>query len=167
MKKFIPFCLFVLFICVFIFSIWKIFPIKYKDLIVKYSVEFDLSPQLVSSLISAESGYDSDAVSYAGAIGLMQVLPTTAEEVASKLNLAEYDLFNPNDNIHIGCYYLRYLLGHYNGDIIYALSAYNAGLNNVKYWKFNGDVEKIPVNQTKNYVKKILRNIKIYKALYY
>lgn len=167
MKRFVPFFIFIALVGVFIFSIWKIFPIKYKDLIVEYSVRFDLSPELVSSLINAESGYNDSALSYAGARGLMQVLPSTADEVAGKLNLTDYDLFNPNDNVYIGCYYLKYLLDYYNGDVVFALCGYNAGINNVKYWDFGGDIEKIPVSQTKNYVKKILRHIKIYKLLYY
>lgn len=167
MKRFFPFIVVILMIFIFIFSIWKIFPIKYKDLIVKYSVEYNLEPELISGLINAESGYNKDAVSSQGAVGLMQVLPSTAKEVANKLELKDYSLNNPQDNILIGCYYLSYLMDYYDGDVVYALSAYNAGLNNVKFWQFGGDVEKIPVIQTKNYVKKILRYIKIYKVLYY
>jgi len=167
MRKCVPILILIITICVFIFSFWKLFPIKYKDIIVEYSGVYELQPELVSSLINAESGYNKDAVSSQGAMGLMQLLPSTAKEVANKLNLSKYDLNNPKDNIQIGCYYLKYLLDYYEGDSIYALCAYNAGLNNIKYWDFQGDIEKIPVEQTKNYVKKIIKHIKVYKVFYY
>jgi len=154
-------------IALFLLSFYKIFPIKYKDTIVEYTKQYNLQPELVSSLIFAESGYDKDAKSSAGAIGLMQVLPSTAVEIAEKLQKVNYDLYNPKDNIEFGCYYLNYLLEYYNGDILYALCAYNAGLNNVSYWNFDGDIEKIPIKQTKNYIKKILKNQRIYKLFYY
>lgn len=152
---------------IFISSFYQIFPIKYKDTIVKYTKQYNLQPELISSLIYAESGFNKDAISGAGAVGLMQVLPSTATEIAEKIDKTEYDLHNPNDNIEFGCYYLNYLLEYYKGDVVYALCAYNAGLNNVSYWNFNGDIEKIPIKQTKNYVKKILKNQKIYELFYY
>lgn len=167
MKRFlIVFLSFMFIIIIILLAIWKIFPIKHKALIVKYSEQFDLSPELVSSIIKTESGFDSDAVSEMGAVGLMQILPSTATEIAGKLGINTYDLYNPEDNIKFGCYYLKYLLNYYKGDIVYSLCAYNAGLNNVSYWDFGGDVDKVPISQTKNYVKKVLRNQKIYKLYY-
>ena len=152
-------------ISIFLVSFWKIFPIKYKSLIVEYSKQFNLQPELVSSLIYAESGFDKDAVSNMGAVGLMQILPSTAEEIAHKLGVKDYDLTSPEDNIRFGCYYLRYLLDIYKGDIVYSLCAYNAGLNNVSYWIFD-DIDEIPVEQTRNYVKKIIKCQKIYNVYY-
>ena len=167
MKKFIPLLLVLIIVPIFILSFWNIYPIKYKDLIVEYSGKYDLSPELISSIINAESGYNEDSVSSAGAIGLMQVLPSTAVEIANKLSYDEFDLYNPRTNIEFGCYYFRYLLDYYNDDVVYSLCAYNAGLNNVKYWDFDGNIDEIPVEQTKNYVKKIAKNIQVYKVFYY
>ena len=168
MKKVVPIILMIIIvISLFILSFWKLFPIKYKDIIVKYTEYYDIQPQLVSSLINAESGYDKNSVSAAGAVGLMQILPSTAKEISIKLGQEEYDLNSPNDNIRFGCYYLRYLLDYYKGDVVYALCAYNAGLNNVSCWNFDGNIEKIPVSQTRDYVKKILNYQKIYQLFYY
>lgn len=167
MKKVLPLAIFVVIVPIFLCSFWNIFPIKYKGIIVEYSERYDLPPELVSSLINAESGFQSDAVSGAGAVGLMQVLPSTASEIARKCGAKDFDLLNPKTNIEFGCCYLRYLLDFYDGDVVYALCSYNAGLNNVKYWDFDGDIEKIPIEQTKNYVKKIIKNLTIYKQFYY
>ena len=150
-----------------IIGIRIIYPIKYKDLIVKYSGEYNVAPEIVSAIINTESSFNKNAISEMGAEGLMQVLPSTAEEISTKLNLKEYNLFDPSTNIHFGCFYLRYLLDYYNNDYIYALCAYNAGINNVRYWTFDGDIEEIPVKQTKKYVKKIVKTIQVYKAFYY
>ena len=151
----------------FLLCFRTIYPIKYRGIIVEYSEKYNLSPELISSIINAESGFDKDSVSYSGAMGLMQVIPSTAVEISNKLGYNEYDIFNPRTNIEFGCFYLRYLLDYYNEDLIYSLCAYNAGLNNVKHWDFDGDIEKIPVSQTKNYVKKIVKNIQVYKVFYY
>lgn len=168
MKKIIYILLVVVFIIfISLIILYKILPIKYRSQIVEYTKQYNLSPELVSSLINAESSFNKDSVSDAGAIGLMQILPSTAKEIALKLNRQDYDLFNPSDNIEFGCYYLNYLLEYYKGDLLYALCAYNAGLNNVSYWDFDGDIEKIPIKQTKNYVKKILNYQKFYKLFYY
>ena len=168
MKKIVCVVLtFVLLVGIFLLSFYQIFPIKYKGIIVEYSNQYNLKPELVSSLIYAESGFNKDAISKAGAVGLMQVLPSTATEIAKKLDKDTFDLNCPNDNIQFGCYYLNYLINYYEGDLLYALCAYNAGLNNVRYWNFNGNIEEIPIRQTKNYVKKILKNQKIYELFYY
>ena len=161
-----PILLLIIVVPIFLLSLRNLYPIKYKDLIVEYSVKYNLEPELVSSLIGAESGFDKDAVSNAGAVGLMQVLPSTAVEISNKLGVEYYDLHSPRDNIEFGCYYLKYLLDYYKGDVVYSLCAYNAGINNVKYWDFNGDVDKIPIKQTKNYVKKILRSYWMYGNIY-
>ena len=167
MKKFVPLFLIIIIIPLFLLSFRKIYPIKYKDIIVEYSERYNISPELISSVINAESGFDRGAVSSAGAIGLMQVLPSTAKEIGGKLGYKEYDLYNVKINIEFGCYYFRYLLDIYNQDVVMSLCAYNAGLNNVKYWGFNGEIDKIPVIQTKNYVKKIVKTIQVYKVFYY
>ena len=142
-----------------------LYPRKYIEFVEKYSQSNNLSEEFVFAVIECESGFDKDAVSNMGAVGLMQILPSTAEEIAHKLGVKDYDLTSPEDNIRFGCYYLRYLLDIYKGDIVYSLCAYNAGLNNVSYWIFD-DIDEIPVEQTRNYVKKIIKCQKIYNVYY-
>ena len=141
------------------------YPFSYKTEIVEYSIKYDISCELVASLINCESGFDKSVMSSKGAIGLMQIMPTTAVEVANKLGI-EFevdDLFDIDTNINIGCYYLKYLLNMFDGNIDNALSAYNWGLSNVKTWILKGNTDgygnitNIPVRETENYLKKYRR----------
>ncbi|MBE5757531.1 MAG: lytic transglycosylase domain-containing protein [Clostridiales bacterium] len=155
-------------------TIFMLFPLKYKDLIIKYSKEYGLHAYLVASVINIESRYDKNAKSSAGAIGLMQLLPSTAEEVSKKLNIdfETSDLYLEEVNIQMGCYYLSYLLDYYNGNAINSLSAYNWGLNNVNNWldlgnvDENGTITNIPVSETSNYLKKFKINEFVYKIIF-
>ncbi len=149
------------------------YPIKYKDTITKYCVQYNLSPSLVASLINVESGYDSKAVSTAGARGLMQVMPATASEIADKLG-EDYDIENlmqVDTNIKFGCYYLRYLLTMYD-DTTLTLAAYNAGYNNVNAWlnddrySSDGKLHTIPFAETRKYVERIQNGVKIYNIYF-
>lgn len=138
-------------------------PIKYFKTIKKYSSMYNLEPSLVCSVINVESRYNPNSVSKAGAIGLMQLLPTTANDIAIKLNISDYDLYDIDTNIHFGCYYLRYLFNLY-GNQKMTLVAYNAGLGTLNSWLTSDpNLENIPYQETKNYLKKINFNEKIYK----
>lgn len=157
-----------LFFCVF-------YPLKYKYSIVKYCNEFNLEYDLVSALINVESGFDKDIVSSAGAVGLMQVMPATAQEVAFKLNIdySETLLTEVDSNIRLGCYYLRYLLDMYGNNLKLALCAYNAGFNKVNLWlqdsRYSEDgmnLKYIPIDETRDYVYKITKSMRVY-ALYF
>jgi len=106
--------------------------------------QYQLSPQLVQSVIQAESNYDSRAVSPKGAQGLMQLIPATARRFGVS------DAFNPEDNIQGGARYLKYLLGMYKGDETLALAAYNAGEGAVSRY---GGVP--PFAETRGYVTKV------------
>jgi soluble lytic murein transglycosylase len=144
MKKIVVFVIVFVLITTLIGSVFFVFPVKYKEIILKYSSRFDIDGYIVASVINIESGYDKSAKSTAGAIGLMQLLPSTAEEIAVKLNkdFSENDLCNPETNIEFGCYYLSYLFDYFNGNIINVLSAYNWGLNNVRNWIKEGNVDE-------------------------
>lgn len=141
------------------------YPTKFKSEIKKYSIKYNLPPSMIASVIKVESNYDSSAVSDAGAIGLMQLMPSTAKEIAEKMEIDFLvdDLFDVEKNIDMGCYYLRYLFDMFDGNIDNALSAYNWGFNNVKMWISqgniapNGTITNIPVKETKNYLKKYRR----------
>ncbi len=139
------------------------YPIKYKSEVIKYAHNYNLDPELVMALMYAESGFDSNAVSKKGAIGLMQIMPLTAEWIASELNDKGFDLFEVDTNIRYGCFYLNYLYGKFN-DKILVLCAYNAGESRVREWLDKMEINKdnIPFTETKNYVNRVLKLEKYY-----
>lgn len=153
-----------------------LYPIKYEEYVYKYSKEMDIDPMLTFAIIKTESNFKENAVSKSGAIGLMQLMETTAEEQAKKLNI-EYTkeiLYNPETNLKLGLNYFNTLLDYYNQNYILAFAAYNAGLGNVQKWINDGiikedgsDVENIPFKETNMYVRKIIKSYEIYKELYY
>lgn len=157
-------------------KIYKLlYPKKYAEYIYKYSTEYSVDSDLVFAIIKAESNFDSDAKSSQNAIGLMQILNPTAEELASKLKMQynpDETLLNPEENIKMGVKYFSELYNLY-GNIELALCAYNAGIGNVNSWIDKGiikddgsDMENIPVSETNMYVRKVLKNYRIYKELY-
>lgn len=169
---FISFFICLLLIIVFIYFFYNIkFPIKYKDQIAKYSKEYNLSASLVASVINSESSFNKNAVSKAGAIGLMQIIPSTAEYICDLLNEEFFieNLYNPEKNIKYGCFYLRYLKNKFVDEKT-TLCAYNAGETIVFNWLKDKNISsdgicldgKIPFNVTKNYANNIIKNKKYY-----
>ena len=153
----------------------KIYPIKYSEYVEKYSEEYNIDKYLVYAIIKVESNFEEQAKSNSNAIGLMQIMEATAVETANKidLNFIKEDLFNPELNIKIGIKYFTTLLEKYKNNYNLAIIAYNAGIGNVDKWMADGtinaegtDLENIPFKETNNYVRKILRDYKIYKELY-
>jgi soluble lytic murein transglycosylase-like protein len=114
--------------------------------ITKAAAKYSLPPELIKAVIRAESNFDAKAVSIAGAQGLMQLMPATAEELGVK------DPFDIDQNVDGGSRYLREMLDRFNGDVKLALAAYNAGPGTVE--KYDGDV---PYRETQNYVKRVMR----------
>ena len=153
-----------------------IYPIKYENIIIKYANEYGLDNHLVAAIIKVESGYDSFAKSSKGALGLMQIKPSTGKWIAEKLgikDLNEEELYDPEINIKMGCWYLDYLLKYYNGNLQLALAAYNGGQGNVSKWlkdsNYSDDgivLKDIPFAETKFYVKKIDKTYNIYNRIY-
>ena len=124
---------------------------------------FSLNENLVFAVIKCESDFNSDAVSRAGAAGLMQIMPETADFIAKKIGMENYDLFLARDNICVGCAYLRYLSDKFRDEKT-VLAAYNAGEGRVKEWldsgRFSSDgqtLADIPIRETDAYVKRVLR----------
>jgi soluble lytic murein transglycosylase-like protein len=153
-----------------------LFPQVYWELVSKHAKKKKISPFLTLALSRQESAFQKDVISKANAVGLMQLLPQTAREVArsSNLNLPdEESLKDPKINIPLGVEYLNRLLKEFGGNIPFALAAYNAGPHKVQSWKrIRKDldilefIESIPYRETRGYVKKVLRNYLIYLALY-
>ena len=153
----------------------KLYPIEYSEYVYKYSEENNIDPLLVFSIIKAESNFKRSATSNSGAIGLMQLMPETAKEMLQIMGddyVIKEQLYNPEQNIKIGTKYYAWLFKKYNNEQL-VLAAYNAGTGNVDEWISKGiikedgsDLENIPYKETSNYVRKILRNYKLYKYLY-
>ncbi|MDR4459748.1 MAG: transglycosylase SLT domain-containing protein [Nitrospirales bacterium] len=153
------------------------FPMGYQKIIQSFAPKH-VDPFLVAGLIREESLYSARVVSPVGAIGLMQLMPETAKKVGRQLGLqgSDYDrkgLDEPNRNIQLGTYYLGQLLNEFQGNIIYAVAAYNAGPQAVKRWiGQNGHrdpdefIELIGYRETRGYVKRVLGSYRIYRTLF-
>lgn len=117
-----------------------------EPVIKRYSSEHRLHPALIRAVIKVESNFDPRAVSRAGAVGLMQLMPQTANR------LDVHDLYDPEDNVGGGTKYLRQLLDRFHGNLPLALAAYNAGENVVDRYQ-----ALPPIDETRQYVRKVLK----------
>lgn len=152
------------------------FPKGFEEQVRLSSRKYALDEFLVYSLIREESHFDKKAVSVSDARGLMQLLPSTALETASKADLVNFQvsqLFSPDINLDLGCYYLSWLLEIFEGNFAISLAGYNGGPTSAKRWyEKNGEldidefIEEIPFEQSRNYVKKIIRSYAAYEAVY-
>ncbi len=143
-------------------------PLRHDDIIRQQAREKDLDPALIAAVIYAESRF-TDATSSAGARGLMQVTPATAEVIARRSGGTDFtaaDLSTPQINIAYGSYHLRWLLDRYDGDAALAVAAYNAGEGNVDRWITEGRAEgaAIPFPETRAYVARVLGAREAYRA---
>jgi len=123
-------------------------PQEFEHLIKASAAKYGVSPTLVKAVIQAESGYNPNAVSRAGASGLMQLMPETAKS----LNVS--NSFDPKQNVDGGVRYLKFLLDTFKGDVSLALAAYNAGLSKVARY---GGIP--PYQETQTYVNRVLANM--------
>lgn len=148
------------------------FPFNYKDNILKNANNYNLSPATVASVINAESSYNPEAISRVGAVGLMQILPSTATYIANKIGIKNFDismLTDPEVNIEFGCYYLNYLNAKFN-NVDTVLAAYNAGEGIVNKWLQNHEysddgitLKYIPYEETRIYIQKVKASQNVYK----
>ena len=151
----------------------------YRDLIEKYAGEYNLSPAFVSSIIRNESSFQAMVESGAGARGLMQLMPDTAEWIAGKLHVSGYAferMFDPESNIQFGCWYLNYLSRMFLGDPVAVTAAYHAGQGQVKVWLsdpllsedgFSLPLSSLPEGPTKKYAERVTRDYGIYQKKYF
>ena len=151
------------------------YPLKYETYVEKYSARYGLEEELIYAVIKTESGFRENAVSHKGAIGLMQIMESTADWIAEEadIEVEKEDYKSADVNIHMGCWYLRYLMDFFGSKDL-ALAAYNAGMGNVMKWleneKYSADgltLDEIPFKETKEYVKRVEKAEKAYKRLYF
>jgi len=157
-------------------AVWQIiYPLKYWDLVKRYSEEQSLDPYLVAALIRQESTFNAGIRSPAGARGLMQIMPATGTTIAreQRRRYQHSDLYDPEANIRLGTHYFRKVLDQFGGRVDYALASYNAGPHRVRAWTRSGSnadpeefIEEIPFTETRNYVKLVLRNEMLYRRIY-
>jgi soluble lytic murein transglycosylase len=156
---------------------WElVFPRPYWQALESDAKANGLDPYLVASLIRQESEFNPEAVSRANAYGLMQLLPSTGKSIAKRegdRHFTTSELLDPTTNLHLGTIDLRHSIDRYNGQIEYALAAYNAGDAPVHQWMSTNNykdiaewVESIPYTETREYVQGILRNREVYRAVY-
>ena len=145
-------------------------PLRHDDIIRQQAADKQLDAALIAAVIYEESKFRDDQRSSAGALGLMQITPQTAQLIAHLSGGTQFvtgDLSNPEINISYGSYYLRHLLDRYNGNEIAALAAYNAGTGNVDRW--GGDalgVDGIGFPETRAYVEDVLSKRGEYRDKY-
>lgn len=153
---------------------WR-YPRKYTAYVEAYAAQYDVPEHLIYAVIRTESGFDSAAESTAGAVGLMQLMPETFEEL-TRDHLHEYledgMRYDPETSIRYGTYYLSRLYLQF-GRWDLALAAYNAGPGNVNKWLADpeladgeGGLEKIPVRETRKYVSRVQKAWDVYDTLY-
>lgn len=137
-----------------------LFPIRYYGYVKKYCKQYSVEPSVALAVIWTESKFRPNAVSRAGACGLMQLMPSTAEWLCLEIGeeYSEEKLFEPEYNIKLGIFYLSYLQQNFSGD--YVLAAYNAGEGNVKKWLSTDG--KIKFDETKEYIKRVNMAKKLY-----
>ncbi len=144
-------------------------PLKHEDVIRQQSREKGVDAALIAAVIYSESKF-SDRTSSAGARGLMQITPEAANEIERHSGGTTFklkDLGDPEINIRYGTYLLRELLDRYDGDVVAALAAYNAGPGNVDEWGGSDlSVESIPFPETRAYVEEVLDKQRAYRDKY-
>jgi soluble lytic murein transglycosylase len=153
---------------------WQaLYPFPFLESIQAWSQQRRLNPMLVTGLVRQESRFEPKIVSVAGATGLMQVMPGTADWIAQQIGLSDYDLTDPNDNIKLGTWYLDFTHQEYANNSLFAVASYNAGPGNVADWinRFGFSdpdmfIEQIPFPETKGYVKSVFENYWNYLRLY-
>ena len=153
-----------------------VLPLRHEDIIRQQAADKGLDPALIAGVIYTESRF-RDQTSHAGAKGLMQLLPSTAHDIARKSGgtaFVQGDLANPQVNISYGSFYLRYLLQRYGGNEVLAIAAYNAGEGRVDKWVFDARhkgeafdrARHIPFPETRHYVQQVLDARSRYRSEY-
>ncbi|MCB1021529.1 MAG: transglycosylase SLT domain-containing protein [Acidobacteria bacterium] len=156
---------------------WELlYPLPYADALEARAKPHEVDPYLVAGLIRQESEFNPKAVSRAGAMGLMQVMPAVGRELARRLGVSGYStprLHEPDISLRFGVFHLKEALQQFQNNLELTLAAYNAGPSRARTWLTWGDfhepgefVETIPFTETRGYVQSVLRNSEMYRKLY-
>ena len=153
----------------------QVYPAGWGDIVAQQASAYHIDPLLLLALMRQESSFDPRAQSGAQAMGLTQMVPSTARGIASKLGDGDFaveDLFRPEVSVQFGAYFLSQLIGQYRGQVFPTLAAYDAGGSNVSTWikHYTDDpdllAEQIPFAETRMYVRIVYDNYWHYRALY-
>lgn len=180
LKRILQIIIVVASICIVVLWIFRnvVYPRKYKEIIEQASHIYNVDPNLVYAIIKQESKFNENATSHSGAKGLMQLMDTTAYDMARKIDSIDqkaYDIYDPHTNIFLGTRYISYLISHFGGNYYLAVVAYNAGMGNTKAWldkeyqeyeTFSDVYECIKYKETKNYLNSVIKNYNYYTILY-
>ncbi|WP_225413496.1 transglycosylase SLT domain-containing protein [Stigmatella hybrida] len=158
-------------------SVWEIaYPNAFRELIEKHTRTAGVEPDLLQALMREESALDPKALSWAGALGLTQLMPYTAKGVARQLKIKNFRveaLLEPDLNIRLGAHYLGELIKKFDGHTPFAVGSYNAGSGAVNRWRserpgmpLDAWVEEVPIAETRGYIKRVLRSYNTYQLLY-
>ncbi|GAG68591.1 unnamed protein product, partial [marine sediment metagenome] len=157
-------------------ELWQsLYPVYFEDTIREYTLKYEIDPLLVLATIREESRFNTWDESVAGARGLMQIIFSTGEWIAQKLNIEDFNddmLFVPDINIDLGCWYINYLKERFLNDPILIISGYNAGPGTTSKWLKQYDrsdldnfVENVPYSETREHIKKVIKSYQMYKRL--
>jgi soluble lytic murein transglycosylase len=157
-------------------AFWQLsYPRPYSATVQAAAAEFDVDPLLIWAIMRQESRFDPDALSYVGARGLMQVMPSTQDWIAGQVgeDIPPGDAFTPQASIRMGAWFLRFLLDYFDGDLELAIAAYNGGAGSVDGWQANPLVADrddllrwIGFGETREYLGHVSLNYRVYQALY-
>ena len=152
------------------------YPYGYKEAVQKYSAQYALDPLFTLAVIRQESHFMPLAGSYAGAQGLMQIMPATGKGIARQIGILDYNdaiLLDPDTNIKMGTFYLRQQLDNFDQNQFYCLGAYNGGPGKMSEWisergsmDIDEFIENISYEQTREYIKIVMGNYYLYQMLY-
>jgi soluble lytic murein transglycosylase len=155
-------------------EVWMLaYPAAHRETVLSAAGATGVDPYLILAVIREESRFDPDAVSFAGATGLMQLLPSTARYLIRGRTVTSTDLFRPEVNVRYGAVYLQRMLARFDGNVVLALAAYNAGPGAAARFArtlpqgHEADfIERIPIDETRAYIRRVLESYGIYRWLY-
>lgn len=152
------------------------YPYRFRDVIEKNAELHGIDPLLVAAVIRVESRFHPEAESEKGALGLMQIMPSTAEWIAEQVGVDGFTtgmLLDPETNIRFGCWYLASLSKEFNGRLPVVIASYNGGRGHVSRWLAEGtwsgeyaDRAQIPFGETRHFLTRVWRTYRVYKYLY-
>ena len=153
-----------------------LYPLYYADLLQKHTTKYEIDPLFVAAMIREESRFNADIVSYAGAIGLMQIMPANGPEFSRRLKISQFDtkmLYNPDINIQMGTWYMKSLMDQFDNNHALVAGAYNGGPGRMRRWikakqipDLDEFIEDIGIDQTRRHIKKVIDSYIIYQQLY-